>query len=530
MVAGWTMACDWNRQGVFTDPNEDVTRKLTGDILISYGRNEARATAAAGAGKMDFKLINTTRIYSPENTASPLYGKVLPGTRAKYVVLNPTTAGLRTLFDGPIDTLEIDSTDSAKTFSATALDGWGIPGAEQLSTTVYSGQRTGFLINVVLDLIGWSGPRDIDPGVTAVDWWWIEGSDAATAVADLVSSEGTPAVAYVDGGVFVFRDRHHRLMDANSQTSQGLYTQTKPAGPVNAGDNKILKGSFVYDHGLLNIINSVVLEVNQRQPTDVDVVWSTDEQIALGVGEVRVFVVQANDPFINALVPVPMAQGPDPDTVVGDYTLTSGSVSMTLSRTSGQTLFLTVTAGGGGAIIQGLALRATPLPVARTIQVQEEDASSVSTYMRKKWDGVAPWANQYDARAIAQRVVSVYSQPRPSLTFSVANVNVAHLNEILERRISDRITVRNDELGLNGDFYVENLSHNVRKNGAIHTLTIGCQATDPGQPTNVFTFDVSGKGFNDGFFGVTGLNNFSQMFILDTTTSTQKFDLGQFGS
>lgn len=530
MVAGWTMACDWYRQGVFTNPNEDVTRKLTGDITISYGRNEARATSAAGTGQMSFKLINTTRLFSPENTASALYGKVLPGTRAQYQVLNPVTAGLRTLFDGPIDTLEIDSTDPAKTFSATALDGWGIPGAEQLSTPVYSGQRTGFLINVVLDLIGWTGPRDLDPGVTCVDWWWAEGVDAASAVADLVSSEGTPAVAFVDGGTFVFRDRHHRLMDANAQTSQALYTQTKPAGPLNAGDNKILKQSFVYDHGLLNIINSVALTVNQRQPSDVAVVWSTDEQIALDVNEVRVFTIQASDPFINAVVPTQILPSNDPDVVVGDYDLTSGSVVITLSRDSGQSLFLTVTAGGGGAIVQGMALRADPLPVARTIQVLEEDAASVATYTRRKWDGSAPWANQYDALAIAQRVVSVYSQPRPSATFSVANVNAAHLNEILERRISDRITIRNDELGLNSDFYVENLSHTVKKNGAIHTLTIGCQAVDPGQPSNVFMFDTSGHGFNDGFFAVEGLNNFSQMFIMDTVTSTQTFDQGMFAS
>lgn len=530
MVAGWTMTVDWTRQGVFTNPNEDVTRQLTGDITVSYGRNEARATSPAGIGKMDFKLINTTRVFSPENTASPLYGKVLPGTRALYQVLNPVTAGLRRLFDGPIDTLEVDSTAPAKTFSATALDGWGIPGAEQLSTSVYSGERTGTLINVILDQIGWTGPRDIDPGVTCVNWWWVEGADAATAVTDLVSSEGTPSVAYVDGGTFVFRDRHHRLMDANAQTSQGLYTQTKPAGLVNAGDNKILKGSFAYDYGLLNIINSVTLDVDQRQPADVAVVWSTDEQIALDVNEVRVFAIQANDPFINAIVPIQIQQTTDPEVIFGDYDLTSGSVTITLSRTSGQSLFLTVTAGGSGAIVQGMALRANPLPVARTVQVLEEDAASVATYTRKKWDGSAPWANQYDAEAIAQRVVAVYSQPRPSVVFSVANVNAAHLNEILERRISDRITIRNDELGLNGDFYVENLSHSIRKNGAIHTLTIGCQATDPGQPSNAFIFDTSGHGFNDGFFAVTGLNNFSQMFILDTAVSTQQFDQGMFAS
>jgi hypothetical protein len=534
MPAGWVMSVDWTRQGLFTNPYENVTRQLRGDITVSYGRNEPRATSDAGAGKMTFDLINISRTFSPENTASPIYGKVLPGTLAQYQVTDPTTGSIRTLFSGPLDGIEVDSTDPAKPVTLTVSDGWGIPGAEQLSTPVYSGQRTGYLIGVILDAIGWTGPRDIDAGVTVVPWWWVEGADAATAVTDLVNSEGPPAIAYVDGGTFVFRDRHHRLLRSDALTSQGLYTQTKPAGPVNAGDSKILKGSFTYDHGLNNIVNSVTLSVDQRQPTDTSVVWSTDEQINLGANEVRTYIAQGSDPFINAIVPVPITVSPsasaDDSVVFGDYTLVTGSVTMAISRTSGQTCFLTVTAGAGGAIVQGLALRATPLPVARTVQVQQEDTASVLTYTRKKWGGTAPWANAYDADAIAQRIVAVYAQPRPVVTFDVANVNATHLTAILNRRISHRITIKNDELGLNGDFYVEQISHAVRKNGLIHRMTIGAQAADPGQPTNVFTFDTAGKGFNDGFFGVNGVNNPAQMFVLDTATSTQMFDAGGFAS
>jgi hypothetical protein len=530
MVAGRVMAVDWSRNGVFTGPNENVTRQLTGTITISYGRNEPRATEEAGAGKMSFQLINVLRTFSPENTASPIYGKVLPGTRVQYQVTNPATAAIRTLFDGPMDDIDVDTTSAAKTFTATAADGWGTPGSEQLSTPVYSGQRTGYLVNVILDAIGWTGGRDIDPGVTCVDWWWVEGADAATAINDLVSSEGPPAIAYVESGTFIFRDRHHRLLRTASLTSQGLHTQIIPAGSGPGGDFKILKDSFVYNHGLRNIFNSVTLSVGQRQPAGTAVVWSTDEQINLGAAETRVYIAQGSDPFIGAIEPVPMTAGAVADTVVGDYTLVSGSVTVTLSRDSGQTCFITVTAGGGGAVMQGLALRAVPLPIARTVQVQQEDTGSVATFGRKKWDGTAPWANQYDADAIAQRIVNVYSTPRPTVTFTIANVNAAHLTEILTTRISDRITVRNDQLGLNSDFYIESLSHEIRKNGAIHKLTIGAQSVDPAQPTNVFTFNTAGKGFNDGLFGVTGVNNPTQMFILDTATSTQMFDQGMFSS
>lgn len=530
MVAGRDMCSDWSRNGVFTGPFENVTKQLTEEISMTWGRTDSRATSPASIGKMDFKLLNITRRFSPENTSSPLYGKVLPGTMVQYTVTDASNALTTKMFSGPLDSIEIDSTAPAKTFSATALDGWGTPGSQQLSTQVYSGQRTGFLINVILDQVGWTGPRDIDAGATVVDWWWEEGNDAATAINNLVSSEGPPAVAFVQAGTFVFRDRHHRLMDAASATSQGLYTQTKPAGPVNAGDNKILRGSFTYDHGLNNIYNSVTFEVNQRQPSDFSTVWSTDDLLSLGASEVRQFVIQGNDPFINAILPVPVGPSAVADALVGDYTLLSGSVSFALSRTSGMTTTLTVTAGGGGALLQGLGVRAVPLPVARTVQILQEDAGSVATYGRNKWDGEAVWANQYDADAIARRIVAVYAQPRPVVTFSVANVNAAHLTAILARKISDRITVDNDELGLLSDFFVETITHTIRKNGLIHTLTLGCQMVEPVQPTNVFTFDLSGSGFDQGSFGIDAISAASKMFVMDTVTSSQMFDTGVFAA
>jgi hypothetical protein len=529
MVAGREMDCDWSRNGSFANASENVTQRLTGDISITLGRNEPRATTDAGAGKMTFTLLNFDRVLSPENTVSPIYGRVLPGTNVQYLVTDPATAATRKLASGPIGDLDFDTTTAGRPVSVSVTDGWGTPGSEQLSTPVYSGQRTGYLIGVILDAIGWTGPRDLDAGATVVDWWWEEGNDAATAITNLVNSEGPPAIAYVDGGTFIFRDRLHRLTRTASLVSQGLYTQRIPAGPVNNGDNKILRGTFSYDYGLKNILNSVTITVGQRQPTDTEVVWTTDEQINLVANEVRTYVAQGSDPFINAIVPVPIVMVAD-GVSVGDYTMTAGSVTMGISRTSGASCFITVTAGGAGAIVQGLALRATPLPVARTIQIQEEDAASVATFTRKKWDGTAPWANQYDARAIAQRIIAVYAQPRPALTFSVANVSAAHLTRILACQISDRITVRNDEMALLADFWIENLSHLIRKNGIIHTLTIGCQMVDPAQPANVFTFDVAGKGFNDGFFGIGALSNPTQMFTLDTAVTTQMFDQGGFAT
>lgn len=522
------MAFDWSRHGSYANTLEDVTSYVTKNkhISVSWGRSDTSATTDSEAGKLEVDLRNTGRQFSSENASSPIAGKVVPGTKGRLNVTHPITGATTTLFSGPLDTFTVDPNSAEKTFSASLLDGWGVPGAEALSTAVYTGMRTGDLIGVVLDSIGWpSAARDLDPGATIVPYWWEDGNDAATAVQRIVASEGPPAIAYVKGGIFYFRDRFHRITRAASTTSQGTFTHIKPAGTGPAGDYKMLRGTFAYDHGW-NIANSVTFSVARRTPGAQAAVWTTDTPISLGAGETQTLIVHTDDPFMAAVTPV----------LNTDYTLASGTVTVSVSRDSGQTVFITLTAGGGGALINGgFQLRANPLAVDSTLQVQVEDASSVGTFTRRKWDGEVPWAGYGDATAIARRIVATYGQPRPSITFSFA-VSPAmraadysrYLTKVLGLAISDRITVRNDEMGINADFMVEHLAHDIQQLGVIHTVQVYCQVPEPTQPSNVFTFDTAGKGFNDGLFGVDGIDSATNIFQFDV--AGHGFTDGFFGN
>lgn len=523
-IRGHQLGADWSRHGTYANAAEDLTTPGAWyvddtDITITWGRGEARATEDAIVGKLTASLNNQSRTFSPENTASPIAGKVLPGVPMRYQVTNPATAATGTLFGGVLDEFEVDST--TLTFTAVARDwAWNDddPTTGDLSTPVYSGQRTDYLIGVILDAIGWTGPRDLDPGATVVDWWWAEGEDAWTAINRLVDSEGPPAIAFIEGGTFVFRNRHHRLLDTNAITSQGTFTHRIPATGFGA-DFKILAGSMTYDHGLKYIANSVNMQIDQRQPGDVAPVWSSDTPITLAANETQTLIVQANDPFINAIAPAADA---------GDYDLAMGALTATISRTSGRSLVLTLTAGGTATVVNSIRIRGNPLPIVRTYRVVAEDTSSVGTFGRKSWPGTAPWANRYDARAIADKVVAVYAQPRPTVTLSIAGIDAAHLTRILNTRVSDRITIRNDELGLNRDFHVETITHTITKLGVLHKLTVGCQVVDPVRGSNEFTFDVAGKGFNDGVFAVEGLDVAGALFQFDV--AGHGFNDGRFGA
>lgn len=527
-IRGHQLGMDWSRHGTYANTTEDITTPGTyylddNEVVIAWGRGESRATEDAVVAKLSASLNNVDRVFSPENSASPITGKILPGVPVRYQVTDSATGAITTLF-GPGPMSEFDADSTTKTFQFDAIDfAWtdntstGTDGVGELSTPVYQGQRTGYLIGVILDTIGWTGPRDLDAGATVVDWWWAENEDAWAAINRLVDSEGPPAIAYVEGGTFTFRDRHHRQFDTNSVTSQGTFTYTIPAGAV-AGDHKILAGSFSYDHGLKFIVNSVTLSVDQRVPQDVTAVWSTDSPFTLAAGETQTFFVQTEQPFINAVTPV----------LDTDFSLVGGSLTVSLSRTSGRSVILTLTAGGSSTFVTSLQLRASLITVVRTYKVAAEDASSVGTFGRRTWPGTMSWANRFDAQAIATRVVAVYAQPRPTVTLSVANITAATQTRILNTRVSDRITIRNDEIGLNRDFYVESIEHKITKLGLIHTLTIGCQVVEPSRGTTEITFDVAGQGFNQGVFGIDGIDVPGSEFRFDV--AGQGFDQGRYSS
>lgn len=447
-------------------------------------------------------------------------GSTPPATTTFYVdtaavLYTPLDAGKTyVLHAGILDDVEVDSAAAARTFSGKVIDAFGRVNSGNLSTTVYQSIRTGDAINVVLDAIGWpSTARAIDPGVTIIPYWWEEGTDPAEAITKLVNSDGPPSIAYVEAGVFVFRDRHHRLRSAASNTPQGLYSLIMPAGSGPGYDFKVEKGSFAYDYGLRAIVNTASFSVDVRGLTDVAEVWTSEDPIGMNSGDTQTFFVQPSDPVINAIAPT-MASG--------DIQVTQGTFTATIDRTSGQKFILVVTCTGTGAISR-LALRGYAVAVTRTVQASSSDQASINRYDTVSWPDEVPWANAYDAQAIADRIVAVYANNRARVSFTIVNFNDRYETEMCSVRISDRVTVRNDVLGINSDFYVERLEHSVDR-WQIHRLKLYLIAVEPVQAANAFTFDVSGKGFDQGAFAVPGIDNAATMFIFDQ--SGQGFDQG----
>lgn len=289
---------------------------------------------------------------------------------------------------------------------------------------------------------------------------------------------------------------------------------------------------FGYSHGWRDIINDVSFDVDVRRPQDTYTpVWTSDETVSLALGETTQVQAKASDPFRDALDPVAGT----------DVVFTGpGTILTSISRRSGQSTTISVTAAGGAVTITHLQVRARSVPTDRTVKVSGADPLSVQRHGRRSNPDDAPWVNPNDAYAIAQLLLAHYAQRRPTVSMRLVSSDEDHLLQILLRTISDMIHIEHGELGLDADFHIESIEHSIARMPSdeetesgcaprVHYATLGCERTGLIVPTNPFTFDVTGRGFDDGVFDPPAADDPSSVFIFDHPMQGQ-FDVGRFGT
>lgn len=503
MPARYKVYVDWSNNGTFTDAGDDISsRVLDGrtPVVIRYGRDQARALSPISPGEVNAELNNISRDYSPENAASPLAGKVLPG---RSVFSKATLLGVDySLFNGQLDDFTVKPDFEDRSIDVSCLDALGRLRGVEVSTELYSGVRTGEAIGHLLDAAGWSATaRDLDPGATVMPWWWADAEDCFDAVMKLVASEGPPALITSDGlGNVVFRDRHHRLLRSASLTVQSTWRSSGSIEPL-------LSTPAAYNHGWKEIVNVLDFEVPLRRPdASPTAVWNSQDRITLAPGETATFTARASNPFYNAIVP-------EQDT---DYTLVAGSPAITLTKLSGQSTTVTILAIGGQAIIDGLQVRATAVQTVTTVVVHAEDSVSIGNYGRRSApDGLTPaWANVYDAQAIQELILAKRADRVPTISVSLVNANNTRLLQQLTRNLSDLVHVVLTHVGLDADCFIEQIQHTIGQGGLAHTTTFGLEKA-PSQPVGVFIIGSATNGvLGTNRLGKNGLDDPSLVFVL----------------
>lgn len=506
----------------------DTPPGVMSSVSIQYGRDQARSVGGdVQPGECKYDVDNVSRELSPENSSSSLNGMLGPGRET--VVEATWNSKLYRLYAGFLDDYTIDTNPGAWLAKFSAADGLARFKDTPVSTALYPAVRTGDAINILLDTIGWTGGRDIDPGATTIRWWSAENDDALSELMDIVSSEGPPAFVHMSPtNGFIFRDRHHRLVRADSLTSQATFVSDTAAGA------EIEMQDCTIDFGWKDVINRVEFSVTNREPASTPtVVWTNATGYTLADGETRSFTVTAEKPFYAIVTPTvgaPTEVAPEPESdgipkAGPDWVITGGSVDVTFTRPSGRATTMLVKATGVVTVLS-MQLRAYEIEESAAIKVTAQDAASIARYRGvKPYKPTTPWLNPEDAAAVADLILGQRADRLPVVTFTVPNETSGQLVQQLTRDLSDRITVDDPESGFNGECYLETIAHDIDDDGNTIRTTFSAEKI-PVLPSGLFTFDLAGAGFNDGEFGPSGVVDPAKVFRFDI--AGQGFGQGTF--
>jgi hypothetical protein len=471
-IASYNLAVDFNDDLDYLDAGEDVTARVLPDRGLSCerGKDQLRGIAPPMAGRLDASLDNRSRDYSPENGASPLVGKLVPGHKVR---LRATFASVTyDLFTGTLDDLPPHPELGARAVDLPCLGSLSRLKGLKVSTPLYANIRTDQALGYLLDAAGWpTGDRVLSTGWTTLLYWWAEG-DAFDAAVTLLNTEGPGASLYEDGsGRIVFEDRHYRLLTTRCTTSQATIRDS--------GAEPNHTEPFGYNPGLKDIIGSAVVSINARTLGPLGVVWSLGTTLSLAASEARTFPITSGDPFGFVATP----------TAGLDYAVAAGGVTPSLDRTSGAVVTLTMTAGAGGATITGLQARGQTYSAVSS-RVRNSVAGSTIPGAKDYTLAIWPEIHPNQGQDLCNLIVTAYRNPRPTVSLTLEGASATMLTHLLSREVSDRVTVVEAQTGLNAACFVERIARAVDVAGSRHRATLGLEkVSSEAYPPAVVTID-----------------------------------------
>lgn len=489
VFADYKFYVDWDNNGDFTDVYDDITAYVFSAQWQRGIRNGTDIIPQHTAGRCEFSLDNRDGRFSDYNAASPLYQKAIPGRPIKITM----TIGLgveKTMWMGKLDEMEPELTAEPQLMKV-KLRGYGIfewmEQRKKVKIALQSNKTAKQLLDTIAAAVGLTaGERRFDTGQTQFQKFWTDGEiSALDAFRSVTNTEGGILLEGNDGTV-VFEDRSHRFT-APHTVSQATYTNAV-AGAVRYNSieqilsgqksvfNRIEASAKTFDLSEDQLLVSQIdiyaddgqigkpIELAAGASTELDLLFPAPGTVAqeIAVNDWSLLDMQADTAIDGSGTDV------SADITVS-YSEYSNSMHVTLTNTGGVTAYIVVLRGWGVAINEG-----------PPVEVFAEDATSIANFGTR----VYPFPGEFieskvEAEGWCAYLLSLRKDPTRAVEVNLdANVNAAHLLEAYTRDLSDRVTIVGDSktsLYVNGDFFVEHMTHKVVKNG-IHTVTYTCYA------------------------------------------------------
>ena len=482
----YVVSIDWNANDVFTDSGEDITADVIEMSWRCGGRDYAsQLVGRSTSGFCSLTVTNETGKYNSFNSASALYGNLLPGRKIKI-----TMDGVA-MFRGFLDTIEpLPHISGIHRAIIRGIGPFAYIAQRKVSIALQQNKTTDQLIGTVLTEAGWpAGDTVNDAGLTTLKWFQTGGKvDVLSALREIEAAE----FGFINenkSGQIVFHNRHHRMNTSVSTTSQATLTDA-PAGALRY--NAIKQMDPLKE--VFNIIEATVRGFTVQASA---VLWTLPEAAAtndsppIDVGETKVFWAQYPNPQSPAQASFVSAW----TTLVAttDYLAFDAADGTGENLTANCTVVLTkfdnamkISISHNAvrkAYVTFLQARGTPVYENDPTVIKAEDSTSKTKYGERTFPIGSRWIPTTDeATDYTNFILGIYKDPRPILRLTInAEMSAAALSFAANREVADRVTVVASgaaDLGISADFFIEAQTHRVTNGGKSHKLELDVSPTD----------------------------------------------------
>lgn len=487
MPTTYTVAIDYDDDGDFADPGEDISADLL-ELRWRLGMAQPHDSMAATISAQ-ITVRNTSRAYSPEFTTNDLspgkpiriqsndgvttrthfagfvsHVEPLPGTQGKRTAVIHARGPERELAQNQIR-LPPQLNVRADQVIQAVLDGVHLRRSKMKGywmLDVANHQELGTNTRLAEETIA----RSLEAGKSAFAYaadTWADGIPADRAIRQMAEAERGRFFINREGQA-VFYNRHHTLLDTTSDTT---FTD-------NFDDLEYAYGADVVNQVQVTLIPRSLGPANT-------VLWSLGAAQAIPPGEtlfqhIVVHYRDANDLPIGALTVIPPQRG-------GDYqanTLADGTgidrtaqvdVLLIAAATSAATLEIRNRSSQTAYLLAGAQLRGTPLNLGDPLTVEQTDYASVALHGLNILRLNLPALDTLEAAdQLARYEVARRKDPRGAVR-SIRMSSQNQLTQVLARTLFDRLTVQEAQTDHAADYFIIAEEHELDLGGARHHVT-----------------------------------------------------------
>lgn len=487
-MADYIFEIDWDGDSSYGNANSDCTGNLL-EVETRRGRDYAsQLTGRASPGRLVATLKNLTGLYSSYNTSSAIYGLILPGRRVRLRTTAPTAVILWTGFLNTI--IPAGEITSFPSVTIDAIGSLNQIAEKKVYPEHQTSQLSGTIIGVILDAAGWAaGARSLDAGQTTVDTWFVDGPDALNAIRDIEDTE-LGFFYESEEGDLVFEDRHHRLKTPHtvsqatfSDSAALTYAGIEQQDPLPDIYNEVFVSIQKYTiAGASAILWTLSGETPTIEPGGTVAYWAEYPNFDLDI-ENGAFVSVWDTPVEGVDITQTGASG---ITIVASKFANSMKIEITNDDAANVATLTLVQAKG------------TKVTKNSPVRISAEDAASQLAYGEKTYQLPAKWLqNTNIGTDYTKYLVSRYKDLVPLILLEYyAHRDATAMTQALTRNVSDRITIvatgDRTRLGLNGDFFIEAISHIIADGGKSHRVVY--ELSDASGDAGYWTLGVSALG------------------------------------